>query len=217
MISLALVDDHTLLRAALTAHIETLGGYRVTLQASNGKQFMERIDPNNPPAIVLLDIVMPEINGFDTALFISQNYPGVFIIALSMLYDENAIIRMLRNGARGFLVKDAELTELEKALAEVKEKGIYINRHLYKNLLPTIHDHPSEDAPDYHKVALLSQREKEFLRWLCTDMAYKEIAAAMFVSPRTIDGYRDALLDKLKVSSKIGLVTFAIRNRIVEL
>lgn len=217
MIAIALVDDHNLLRTALASQINNLSGYRVMLEAANGKQFMEQVDPQNLPVIVLLDIVMPEVNGFDTALWISKHYPQMRIIALSMLYDETAITRMLRNGAKGFLMKDTEVQELQKALQEVMDKGIYLNRYLYKNFLNSIDNFKTGDEPDFHKVALLTTREKEFLRWLCADMAYKEIAAAMFVSPRTIDGYRDALLEKLNVSSKIGLVVFAIKNHIVQL
>jgi DNA-binding NarL/FixJ family response regulator len=216
MIPVALVDDHTLLRNALAAHINTIEGYRVILEAGNGKNFIRLLDPENMPGLVLLDILMPEMNGYDTAFWITTHYPQIKIIALSMLEDE-AIIGMLQHGAKGYIVKDAETTELRKALDTVANKGIYINQVLYNNILNIINNHLAEDQQAYEKTPPLSEREKEFLQWLCTDRAYKEIASAMQVSPRTVDGYRDSLLAKLKVASRIGLVTFAIRNRIVSI
>ncbi len=217
MITIALVEDHTLLRNTLAAHINTLDGYTVVLEARNGKHFTEQLNPANLPRMVLLDILMPEMDGFDTAVWVSTHYPQVQIIALSMLTDESAIIRMLRSGAKGYIVKDAEINELKKAMDAVVQKGMYINQLLYNHILPTIHDTPMGATPDQLKLSALSAREKEFLKWLCTDKAYKEIAVAMFVSPRTVDGYRDSLLEKLNVPSRIGLVIFAIRNHIVEI
>ncbi len=217
MIPVALIDDHTLLRNALAIQINTLDGYKVMMESANGQQFCEQLDPLHMPVIVLVDIIMPEMDGFDTVLWISKNYPQVKTVVLSMLHDESTIIRMMRNGARGYLMKDTEMPELQKALDEVMGKGIYFNRYVYDNLIHTIKEETAGDEPDYRKAASLTTREKEFLQWLCRDKAYKEIAAAMYVSPRTIDGYRDSLFAKLKVASKIGLVTFAIRNHIVQI
>ena len=215
MIPIAIVDDHTLLRNALAQHVNTLKGYHVMLEAGNGKSFIRSLTPENIPVLVLLDILMPEMNGYDTALWITTHYPQIKIIALSMLEDEAAIIGMLQYGARGYLVKDADTAELKKALDTVMNKGIYINKILYDNIMNIINNHLAEEQAAYKKTPSISDREKEFLKWLCTDKAYKEIADAMQVSPRTVDGYRDSLLAKLKVASRIGLVTFAIRNRIV--
>ena len=133
-----------------------------------------------------------------------------------MMNDERSIIKMLRNGARGYLLKEAEIEDLKQALHDVMHKGIYINHILYKHIINSIHGLPAEEITEQEKLMTMSEREKEFLRWLCTDKSYKEIAAAMYLSPRTIDGYRDALFNKLKVVSRIGLVLFAIRNEIAK-
>lgn len=215
MTTVALIDDHTLFRTTLAEHINGIGGYRVILQAGNGKSFMRLIDPEEIPQLVLLDIHMPEMNGYDTASWISIHYPQIRIITLSMLEDASAIIGMLQHGAKGFVLKDADTAELQMAMDTVMNKGIYFNQVLYNNILHILNNTMEEEQAAYKKTPTLSKREKEFLQWLCTDKAYKEIAVAMQVSPRTIDGYRDALLLKLKVASRVGLVTFAIRNRIV--
>lgn len=215
MIRVALVDDHVLLRNALANLINSFDGYTVLFEANNGKHFTEMLQPDNIPEIVILDITMPVMNGFETASWISSHHPQIKVIALSMQHDENTIIRMLRCGTRGYLLKDTEPDDLKKALDDVSAKGIYINDILCRNIVQSAH--PSENTEENEQKVLmnLSEREKEFLRWLCTDKSYKEIAAEMYLSPRTIDGYRDSLFDKLNVGSRVGLVLFAIRNKIV--
>lgn len=217
MINVALVDDHTLLRNSLASAIDALQDYKVIFQAGNGRRFTEMIEPKNPPDLVLLDITMPEMNGYETAAWIKKHYPQVRILALSMLTDERSIIKMLRNGAKGYLAKDSEFTELQKAFDAIVSKGIYINDLLYTNIVQSMNNPQMDEDSERRRAHDLTEREKEFLRWLCTDKSYKEIAAAMFLSPRTIDGYRDALFEKLKVASRVGLVIFAIRNGVVSI
>lgn len=218
MLSVALVDDHVLLRDALAKLINATKGYSVLFCAGNGIQFKELLDPGNLPDLVLMDVAMPGMNGFETTSWITTHHPSIKVIALSMQHDERTVIRMLRNGAKGYLLKDTDLEELQNAMQEVFNKGIYINEILYQNIVHTIanNQQPSEEAEK--QIALdMTEREKVFLRWLCTEKSYKEIAAEMFLSPRTIDGYRDSLFDKLKVTSRIGLVLFAIRNEVAQL
>ncbi len=218
MTSVALVDDHTLLRNGLASVINSFAGYQVLFEADNGKRFTELLDPKNLPQVVLLDVTMPEMNGYETAAWLKANYPAVKVLALTMLNDERSIIKMLRNGAKGYLLKDSELTELKKALDSVVTKGIYINELLYNNIVHSMNNpHIVDEDTERQKAIDLTEREKEFLRWLCTDKSYKEIANIMFLSPRTIDGYRDILFEKLKVASRVGLVIFAIRNEIVKI
>ena len=192
--------------------------YDVLYCANNGRHFINLLDPEKLPDIVIMDVTMPLMNGFETALWVRDNHPNMKVIALSMLNDERTIIQMLRNGAKGYLLKDTEIEDLKQALDDVSNRGMYINDILYKNLVHSIHGSPEQVEENEKQVALeLTEREKEFLRWLCTDKSYKEIATDMFLSPRTVDGYRDALFEKLKVTSRIGLVLFALRNEIVKL
>lgn len=217
MIKVVLVDDHILLRNALAGIIQSFEGFTVLFEAKNGQQFIDMLDPLNLPEIVLLDVTMPVMNGFDTACWISTHHPQIKVIALSMLNDEPTIIRMLKNGAKGYLLKDTELDDLKKALHDVANKGMYINTLLYQNIVQSIHGVMEYEDQEQQILCNLNEREKEFLRWLCTDKSYKEIAAEMYLSPRTIDGYRDSLFDKLKVSSRVGLVLFAIKHGISKL
>jgi len=217
MTKVVLVDDHALLRNGLASVINSFNGYTVLFEANNGKHFTELLSPENLPHVVLLDVTMPEMNGYETAQWITTHYPQIKILALSMQNDERSIIKMLRNGAKGYLLKDAELLELKKALDSVVNKGIYINDILYNNIIHSMNGGIAEEETERQKLMDVTEREKEFLRWLCTDKSYKEIAASMYLSPRTIDGYRDILFEKLKVASRVGLVIFAIRSGIVKL
>ena len=216
MTSVALVDDHRLLRNGLAQLINSLTGYRVLLEADNGKHLIEQLDPRDPPQVVLLDLEMPEMNGYETAVWLRNHYPQTKVIALTMVNDERAVIKMLRNGAKGYLLKDAEIPELKKAMDAVVDKGIYINELLYNNIVLSMNSQYVPEETEQQQAIDLTEREKEFLRWLCTDKSYKEIAASMYLSPRTIDGYRDILFEKIKAASRIGLVMFAIRTGIVK-
>ena len=218
MPKVVLVDDHGLLRGALAKIIHLLPGYEVLFEANNGRHFIQMLDPDNLPNIVILDVTMPVMNGYETAQWITANHPDMKVIALSMLNDERVVIRMLRSGAKGYLLKDTEVDELKKAMDEVSNKGLYINEILYKNIVHSIGVSEEETEVLEQEVAMsLGEREREFLRWLCTDKSYKEIAAEMYLSPRTVDGYRDNLFEKLNVASRIGLVLFAVRNEIAQL
>ncbi len=215
MVSVALVDDHILLRNGLASIVNSFNGYKVLFEADNGKKFTELLDPGDIPQVVLLDVTMPEMNGYETAAWIKTHYPQIKVLALTMINDERSIIKMLRNGAKGYLLKDADLTELKAALDAIVKKGIFINELMYNNIVHSMNGQYMDEDTERQKAFNLTEREREFLRLLCTDKSYKEIANVMSLSPRTIDGYRDILFDKLQVASRVGLVIFAIRNNVV--
>src|SRR6187399_2578756 len=122
---IVLVDDHVLLRKGLADLVRNLG-YEVLYEANNGKEFCEKLKSNNDhPQLVLLDINMPQMDGYETSLWLKRNYPDIKILALSMHDDENAVIRMLKNGARGYILKDTEPSELKMAIDAILQKGFY--------------------------------------------------------------------------------------------
>lgn len=210
MAHIALVDDHVLMRKGLANLLKDLE-HHVLVEADNGKDFLNKIKGQIQPDVVLLDINMPQMDGYETALLLRQNYPGVKVLALSMYDDELAIIRMLRNGARGYILKDCDPRELKAAINAVIEKGFYYSELVSGYLIRTIND-----ADDGGNLSKLTQKELDFLQLCCTEMTYKEIADKMCISPRTVDGYRDELFRKLSTKSRVGLVIFAIKNGIVK-
>lgn len=213
MANIVLTDDHSLLRNGLAALVQSLG-HRVLYEADNGKQFIEKLNPAQLPDMVLMDINMPEMDGYQTAQWLKTNHPGVKVLALSMYDNETAIIRMLKCGARGYILKDSEPAELKAAIHAVMEKGFYYSELVSGKLMHAINK--MDDENDGMKSLIrLNERETDFLKYACTELTYKEIADKMFVSPRTIDGYRDALFEKLNLKTRVGLVLYAIKNGIV--
>ena len=208
-INVVLVDDHVLLRNGLATIVDHLG-YDVLYECSNGKQLIDKINKNNLPDIILMDIKMPEMDGFETTLWLKKNTPSVNVLALSMYDDENAIIKMIRNGARGYILKDTNPNELRQAIDSIISKGFYYSDLVSGRLIRSIQE-------DRKLVLGLNEKQIEFLKLAATEMTYKEIAEQMHLSPRTIDGYRDELFQKLNVKSRVGLVMFAIKNGIVHM
>lgn len=215
MVKLGLVDDHIIFRKALASFFNSLPNFQVVFEANNGIDLKRQIQQAREADLVILDIHMPEMNGFETAAFLLHQQPAVKILVVSMLPEKHHLEKLLQVGISGYVQKDADIEELQLAIEQIMLKGHYLNPGSYLHLLSERSTKEKEELAAAQQAAQLSDREKEFLRWLCTDKGYKEIALEMYVSPRTIDGYRDTLLKKLKVHSRIGLVTFAIRQGIV--
>ncbi len=213
MTSIALVDDHSLLRNGLAQLVESLG-HKVLFEADNGQHFQQQLNGSNHPDIVLMDINMQPMDGFETTQWLKETHPQVSVLALSMYDNEASIIRMLKCGAKGYILKDSDPTELQMAINSVITKGYYYSDLVSGKLIHAINK-IDDNGSDINTLTSLSEREIDFLKYTCTEFTYKEIAEKMFVSPRTIDGYRDDLFDKLKVKTRVGLVMYAIKNGVV--
>jgi DNA-binding NarL/FixJ family response regulator len=211
MKKIALVDDHALLRSGLASVINSFGEYKVIFEADNGKQFIEAMKTKGKPDVVLLDINMPEMDGFATANWIKNNAPEIKVLILSMLDNDNAIIKMLQSGAKGYILKDSKPDILRNALRDVCEKGFFFN-DLVSNKLMHMINKGDQDRKD---LASLSDKEMEFLKWCCTEKSYKEIADVMNISTRAVESLRSNLFEKLETLSRVGLVMYAIRNGII--
>ena len=215
-VKLAIVDDHKLFRDGLAELIKDFSNYEVIIEADNGEDFIRQLNPQSLPDIVLLDINMKVMDGFETAAWLRERHPRIIILALSMYENENTIIRMLRAGARGYVLKDIRKQELEQALASLVSKGYYYTEIITGKLIHAINNFDEPGSGSVLKdLTSLNQREIEFLKLACTELTYKDIADKMCLSIHTIDGYRDALFEKLKTRSRVGLVLYAIRNKIV--
>lgn len=208
MIKVALVDDHVVLRKSLAVLIQMFKDFDITLQANNGRDFIDQLQPGSLPDIVLLDITMPVMDGVETAHWLKQYYPQVKVLALSMIKNDYIIIRMLKNGARGYILKDCEPAELKDALHQIHKKGYYYN----ELITPKIKN--KEMYGEFPKI-MITEQELIFLRWACTEKSYKQIAEEMYISPRTVEGYRDSLFRKLSITSRVGLAIYAIKSGIV--
>lgn len=215
-IKIVLVDDHKLLRNGLAGLINSFSNYSVLYEANNGREFIDLLKTKPLPHIVLMDINMPEMDGYETCIWLKNNHPEIMVLALSMYDNENAIIRMFKAGAKGYILKDCEPKELQTALNALNSKGFYYSEMVTGKLIHTINSLDDEDE-HVKKMIKLNEREILFLKHVCTELTYKEIAEKMFLSPRTIDGYRDDLFQKLNTKTRVGLVMYAIRNGIVSI
>lgn len=210
-----LVDDHPVVRNGLKTLIERLGNYRVTGEYDNGWDLMKDYPFADPPALIIMDLVMPVMDGAETVLALKQKGSKTPVLILTMEADERAIINLFRQGIRGYLPKSSTADVLRKAISDVLLSGYYHNEMLAKALLS-----PDNTAPDERQLVLnqTSQRERDFLKLVCdeNEPTYEQIATIMNVSRRTVDGYREALFTKFNIRSKTGLVMFAIKYGIVK-
>jgi DNA-binding NarL/FixJ family response regulator len=208
--TIIIVDDHVLFAKSLLGLVNSFPGFTVIEILKNGQELIDYLQANNvQPDIILLDLKMPVLNGIETMTWLRKHLPEQKTLALSMEDDENFILKMIRLGCRGYLLKDIEPKEFLKALNAVVESGYYFNSEVSEALNNYNHIEKIEFAP-------LTKREMEFLQYACSEMTYKEVADKMNLSPKTIDGYRENLFSKLQVKSRVGMVIFAIKNEMCE-
>lgn len=211
MISVGIVDDHQLFLKSLGLMLASFKEYDVIVEALNGKELQEKLAVGAVPDIILVDVNMPVMNGVETTQWLHKNHPLVKVVALSMNDDDKTIIEMIKAGCCAYLLKDTHPNELEKALAEIYQKGYYnadISNINYRRLLM---------AGQKNDTIQISEKEKQFIQLACSDMTYKQIAAIMNLAERTIDGYRESLFQKLNVQSRVGLALEAIRRGLAKL
>ena len=209
--SVVIVDDHTLLSQAIGSMVNTFDKFNVLYTCKNGQDLIDKFaDGGNIPDVVLMDINMPIMNGIETTEWISKSHPNVNVMALSVEDEDFTILKILKAGAIGYLLKDTEKSVLENALIEVVENGFYHTKSVTNLLMRSI-------SGNEVKEIVFSKNERQFLKFSCTELTYKEIADRMCLSPKTIDGYRNSLFIKLKVKNRVGLVTYAIKNKIYTL
>lgn len=208
---IVIVDDHYLFTKALEEMVNNFEGYEVLFCAENGKDFIDKLSKEKEsPEIVLLDLNMPIMNGFETLAWIKKHQPDLKVLILSMNDEESNIIQAVRNGANGYLLKNTTPKDLKFAFDHVLTQGFYHNEVVSSALLNSVNAKPNKPHEE------LKEQEIRFLKLVCTEMTYKEIANEMSLSPKTIDGYRQVLFDKLNIKSRVGLVLYAMNQKIVD-
>lgn len=207
-----MADDHVLLRNALASLIDTFGNCRVIFQAGTGKALTESILAGTVPDVVILDLNMPEMDGYETATWLLNNAPEVHVLMLTMYDSELSLIRLLQAGVKGFLKKDIHPDELKFAIQSVMHAGYYYSNHTTGKLVNLFRNNSDGNSL---RRATLSEQEVQFLKLACTDLTYKAIAQQMKLNPRSVDTLRDQLFIKLDVKSRVGLAMVAIRQGVV--
>lgn len=218
-IKLALCDDHTLFRVGMATILGQIHDFELILEAGNGQELIDRI-ARKTPDVVLLDLQMPVMDGTATADYLRENYPLVKIVVLTMHDEDRMVLHLLEKGVSGYLLKDAEAGEVEKAVRKVMDEGVYLNEFVSKAMLRKMTNKTTVSKPVnaggfYNSKILLSEREKEVLVLICEGLSTNEISEKIFLSPRTVEGHRLRILEKTGTKNTAGMVAFAFKNNLV--
>ena len=209
----ALVDDHHLVRSGLAATVNALGGYIVTIEAGHGQELIEALRSAEEPAIAIVDLNMPVMDGYETIAWLRANKPAILPLALTFDANEEALVKAVRAGARGFLLKSTRPAVLKNALDSLLLTGYYYTDETHQ----TLQRHPEMKTRGERErervIASITPREMEFLQLVCdpAEFTYEQMADRMGVHRRTVDNFRIALFEKFNIKSKTGLVLFALR------
>jgi|SRR5690606_29128644 len=204
--TIGIVDDQQLFLRSVGMYVNSFPGFEVTLYAVNGTDLFAKLKRQPPPDILLIDVNMPQMDGPETAAKVrAEGYPKTKMVALSMMEDSRNVIKMIKAGCCAYLLKNMNPNDLELALLEIMNYGYYnsyVTNLCYRE-------------QNNRNIVDLKDREMEFLNLACSDLTYQQIAAKMFLSIKTIDGYRASLFEKFQVKSRVGLVLEAIRQDLI--
>jgi DNA-binding NarL/FixJ family response regulator len=206
-----LADDHALVRAGLRALLERLPGVEVVGEASNGREALKLIK-TKAPNVVLLDISMAELGGLEALPRIVKDFPGVKVIILSGHANEEFVLRALREGAVGYLLKDAAAEELALALKAAAQNQTYLSASVSR---PVIESYLRRAAGEEARVEALTPRQREILQLIAEGKNTKEIAGSLVISIKTVETHRSQLMDRLGIHDVAGLVRYAIRTGMI--
>jgi DNA-binding NarL/FixJ family response regulator len=211
MIRIGVTDDQQLFLKSLVNLIQTFAGVEVVIEANNGNDLLAKLaNTTIKPDILLIDVNMPVLDGPAALKILTAQYPGIKTVALSMKDDDLSILSMLKAGAIAYLLKDIHPSELQKAIEEIYSKGFYNADAIHQNYRRLI-------MADECREPELTNREKDFLELASSDLTYKELAAKMCLSEKTIDGYRESVFQKFNVKSRVGMVLEGLRRKLISI
>lgn len=207
-----IADDHTLFRKGLVMVVSTFENCNVVADFSNGQEALEYLR-KEPVDLILLDLDMPEVNGYDTARKIIASYPKTHIIIISSNSELEVIAELIEIGVHSYLLKDAEPAEVLKAIQSVINNDFYYNQVVSKALRQNFQK--TRVSESQTKEANLTKREIEVLTLICQEMTVKEISEELILSEQTILTHRKHLMKKIQAKNAVSLVRFAIQNQII--
>lgn len=214
-IQVAIADDHKLFREGIRFLIDQMDGVSMLYETADGKELIARLKAEAPD-VLLLDLDMPEVDGIEALKEIRSQYPSMGIIILTMHSDSKMIAYLMELGANAYLMKDASPEELERAIRSVNEEGFYFNKAVSEAMLGGLKNQ-SLIKPTLKNDLSLTNREVEVLQLICQEYTAKEIAEKLFISPRTAEGHRRSLIEKLGVKNTAGLIVKAIKEGVIEI
>lgn len=209
-LSIAFADDHAMLRKGLVRLIQLLGSYTIVFEAENGDEVISAIKKNLIPDVLILDVNMGGKDGYQVAKWLNTHYPQIKILVLSMYSDEATILKMIQAGAHGYITKNAEPEKLHDAIQSLWTTGSYLPQSISHKMIVGL----QKNVLQAESSVELTDNELKFLQLLCQQLTYQEIAAQMFLSPKSMDDYRKKLTKKLGVKGKSGLIVYAMEHQL---
>jgi DNA-binding NarL/FixJ family response regulator len=213
-IKIGIADDYKIYRDGLKVGLMADEKFEIIMEADNGEDLLKAMKTSLPD-IVIMDLKMPIMDGMEATKLIRKNFPEVKVLVVTMYDDDKFIIHLMEIGANGYLLKNAEPEEIRKAIYSVKENGYYfndlVNKALLKKLVIKNHIKPS-----FNKDVEFTERELEVLKMICEEKTAAEIGKEIFLSPRSVEGIRQRLIEKVGVRNMAGLVMFAVKSGIAE-
>jgi len=215
-IKVAIADDHKIFRSGVINTLTPYANINVVFEAEDGEHLLE-IMQQQQPDVILMDLKMPKMDGIQATVKVREKYPQVKVIILTMYEDDNFIVHLVENGANAYLLKNSEPEEIYEAICTTFDKGFYFNENVNLALLKKVlHKNKQQFKPTFKNEVQLSDRELEVLKLICNEFTTQEISEKIFLSPRTVEGLRQKLLEKLNVKNTVGLVLYAFRNGLIE-
>ncbi|GGB07289.1 MULTISPECIES: response regulator transcription factor [Mucilaginibacter] len=212
-IKIAIADDYTIYRDGLKIGLTQDENLEVMLEAGDGEDLIKGIETNMPD-VIIMDLKMPVMDGMEATKHIKKKYPDMKILVVTMYDDEKFVIHLMEIGANGYLLKNAEAEEIRKAIYSVHETGYYFNNIVSNALLKKLVI-KGNIKPSFKEGVELTEREQDVLKLICAEKTANEMGKQLFLSPRSVEGIRQRLIDKVGVRNTAGLVMFAVKNGII--
>ncbi|NOU38577.1 MAG: response regulator transcription factor [Ferruginibacter sp.] len=213
-IRIGIADDHKIFRKGIIQSMRQYTNVKFIFEAENGEELL-KIIPEDIPDIILCDLKMPVKDGIDATKAITKLYPQIRVIILTMYEDDRFIGHLMDCGAAGYLLKNTEPSEVYKAINDVMRTGFYLSAFVNRILIRKNYS-KQKFNPSLATEAVLSEREKEVLTLVAMEFTASEIAAKVYISPRTVEAIKDRLMERFGVKNSVGLVFYAMKNNLLD-
>lgn len=213
MLRVAITDDHTLFRKSLGMLVNNFADMQVVLEAGNGSELLEKLQ-NNPADILLLDLQMPEMDGFETAKRIKECYPEMKILILTLMSETDIIDRVIKMGVNGYFTKNTPPHELENAIWNLSNDGFYFEDSLSTVINKILNDTETETTPE--ETINFTERELEIIKFTAEGFKAREIAEALYISPKTVNNHKQNIQNKYQFESMMTAILYCLNNRLID-
>ncbi|WP_018614117.1 response regulator transcription factor [Segetibacter koreensis] len=213
-IKVAIADDHKIFRKGVIISLRHYSNIKFVLEAENGQELLNGLTITKPD-VILMDLRMPVKDGIETTKYISQHYPDIAVLVLTMHEDERFVVHLMENGANGYLLKSTDPAEIKKAITDVVEKGYYLNNFVNRILIKKSQN-KNRIIPSLKKEVEISDKEKEVIQYICLEFTSMEIGEKMGISARTVESIKERLMERFGLKNTAGLVFFAVKNYLID-